>query len=197
MTDPTPAEVFDERMGIVNMPDKNDMEAQQARADAILANFAAGVNAATSLPAIETPGYVIVPGVDKGAIDFGVPINLPPGWSDAPPVKVATTAELVESAEILKRALVEAENAFEAEMKPMRDKLKEAEDALRAKALAAGETIKGAHIQVQIVAPSVSVKWDDKGLTGAVAMLPDNWKAAILAHRKTDEKPATTRVVYK
>lgn len=151
--------------------DKNDMDAQTARAERILADFAASVNEAKGLPAIETPGYVIVP--------------------------VQTTAELIESAEILKRALVEAENAFEAEMKPMRAKLKEAEDALRAKALAAGETIKGAHIQVQIVAPSATVKWDDKGLTGAVAMLPENWKAAILAHRKTDEKPATTRVVYK
>ena len=131
------------------------------------------------------------------AIVEAVPIELPAGWADAPPVKVVTTAELIESAEILKRALVEAENAFEAETKPMRAKLKEAEDALRAKALAAGESIKGAHIQVQIVAPSATVKWDDKGLTGAVAMLPENWKAAILAHRKTDEKPATTRVVYK
>lgn len=154
--------------------DPNDMDAQQARADRILADFAAGVNEAA-----------------------GLPVDLPPGWADAPPVKVVTTTELIESAEILKRALVEAENAFEAEMKPMRAKLKEAEDALRAKALAAGESIKAAHIQVQIVAPSATVKWDDKGLTGAVAMLPENWKAAILAHRKTDEKPATTCVVYK
>jgi len=165
--------------------DPNDMPAQNARAERILADWAATVNEATGLPAIETPGYVIVP------------VDLPPGWADAPPVKVLTTAELIESAEILKRALVEAENAFEAEMKPMRAKLKEAEDALRAKALAAGETIKGAHIQVQIVAPSATVKWDDKGLSGAVAMLPAEWRQAILAHRKTDEKPATTRVVYK
>lgn len=150
--------------------DKNDMDAQQARADAILANFAAGVNEATGLPTIETPGYVVVP---------------------------ANTASLIESAEILKRAIGEAEQALEAELAPMRAKLKEAEDALRAKALEQGETIKGAHIQVQIVAPSVSVKWDDKGLSGAVAMLPAEWRQAILAHRKTDEKPASTRIVYK
>lgn len=112
-------------------------------------------------------------------------------------VKIITTDSLIESAEILKRALVEAENAFEAEMKPMRAKLKEAEDALRAKALEQGEPIKGAHIQVQIVAPSATVKWDDKGLSGAVAMLPAEWRQAILAHRKTDEKPASTRIVYK
>lgn len=153
----------------------SDMEIQQARANAVLPDFAAGVSMGT-VPDLET---------HLGIGDV------------APPVAKWTTESLIESAEILKRALVEAENAFEAEMKPMRDKLKEAEDALRAKALAAGETIKGAHIQVQIVAPSATVKWDDKGLTGAVAMLPENWKAAILAHRKTDEKPATTRVVYK
>lgn len=134
--------------------------------------------------------------MQKAVAEAG-PIDLPPGWADAPPVKVVTTAELIESAEILKRSIVEAEQALEAELAPMRAKLKEAEDALRAKALEQGESIKGAHIQVQIVAPSATVKWDDKGLTGAVAMLPENWKAAILAHRKTDEKPASTRIVYK
>ena len=154
--------------------DPNDMDAQQARADRILADFAAGVNEAA-----------------------GLPVDLPPGWADAPPVKVVTTTELIESAEILKRSIVEAEQALEAELAPMRAKLKEAEDALRVKALEQGETIKGAHIQVQIVAPSATVKWDDKGLSGAVAMLPAEWRQAILAHRKTDEKPASTRIVYK
>lgn len=125
------------------------------------------------------------------------PINLPQGWADAPPVKVLTTAELIESAEIIKRTLVEAEQSFDAEFAPMRSKLKDAEDALRGKALAQGESIKGAHIQVQIVSPSMSVKWDDKALTGAVAMLPAEWRQAILAHRKVEEKPASTRVVYK
>lgn len=178
--------------------DPNSMDAQQARAERILAEWGADVSAgflAAVNETAQTPTQMVSEAMQKNQISF--PIDLPPGWADAPPVKVVTTAELIESAEILKRALVDAENAFEAEMKPMRDKLKEAEDALRAKALAAGETIKGAHIQVQIVAPSATVKWDDKGLTGAVAMLPENWKAAILAHRKTDEKPATTRVVYK
>ena len=154
--------------------DPNDMDAQQARADRILADFAAGVNEAA-----------------------GLPVDLPPGWADAPPVKVVTTTELIESAEILKRSIVEAEQALEAELAPMRAKLKEAEDALRAKALEQGESIKGAHIQVQIVAPSATVKWDEKGLSGADAMLPAGWRQAILAHRKTDEKPASTRIAYK
>lgn len=160
--------------------DKNDMDAQQARADKLLAEWGADVSA----------GFL-------AAVTETAPIDLPPGWADAPPVQIVTTASLIESAEVLKRAIGEAEQALEAELAPMRAKLKEAEDALRAKALEQGETIKGAHIQVQIVAPSVSVKWDDKGLSGAVAMLPAEWRQAILAHRKTDEKPASTRIVYK
>lgn len=146
--------------------DPNDMDAQQARADKLLAEWGADVSAGFLAAVTET----------------------------APP---ATTASLIESAEVLKRAIGEAEQALEAELAPMRAKLKEAEDALRSKALEQGETIKGAHIQVQIVAPSVSAKWDDKALLGAVAMLPENWRQAILAHRKTDEKPASTRIVYK
>lgn len=187
MTDPTPAEIFDESMGIVNMPDPNDMQAQQARADAILADFAAGVNDSATLPddvraaLYKHPDTQLTPEILESLDIHGPP----------------AIAALIESAEVLKRAIGEAEQALEAELAPMRAKLKEAEDALRSKALEQGETIKGAHIQVQIVAPSVSVKWDDKGLSGAVAMLPAEWRQAILAHRKTDEKPASTRIVYK
>jgi len=133
----------------------------------------------------------------SAAPDLPVPVELPPGWADAPPVKVVTTAAVIESAEIMKRAIVEAEQALEDELAPMRAKLKEAEDILRTRALDRGETIKGAHIQVQIVAPSTTSKWDDKGLSGAVAMLPENWRDAILAHRKTETKPMSTRIVYK
>ncbi len=160
---------------IIGKAGMSEMEIQQARANAILADFAAGVSMGT-VPDLQT---------HLGIGDV------------APPVAKWTTESLIESAEILKRSIVEAEQALEAELAPMRAKLKEAEDALRAKALEQGESIKGAHIQVQIVAPSATVKWDDKGLSGAVAMLPENWKAAILAHRKTDEKPASTRIVYK
>jgi hypothetical protein len=116
---------------------------------------------------------------------------------DLPVPGPITTAAVIESAEIMKRAIVEAEQALEDELAPMRAKLKEAEDILRTRALDQGETIKGAHIQVQIVAPSTTSKWDDKGLSGAVAMLPENWRNAILAHRKTETKPMSTRIVYK
>lgn len=65
------------------MTDPNDMDAQNRRAERILADFAATVNEAAGLPAIETPGYVIVPidlpsPADDGASDEDAATE--PGW---------------------------------------------------------------------------------------------------------------------
>ena len=195
-------------------PDKNDMEAQQARADAILTNFAAGVNAATGLPAIETPGYVIVPAAASPpltqvnafeSIAFALeqtdplaPANLPieaqaslaAGYRDE--LRLADGQLELDLAPLLSK--IDAARAKHAEAtKEKREAVAAIETRIRAHVVEKKESFRGPYFLCSFVKASKRVSWETDKLEGFASALDDKLKAALLAFKKETEVAATTR----
>ena len=185
------------------MTDPNDMDAQNRRAERILTDFAAGVNEATGLPAIETPGYVIVPvrleTISGADIAAG---NWPGGNGPKDPLRDPLAIEnlpieaVITMAEGIKLNIVQAQQDFDAEIKPLTDGLEKVEARIRAHVLEHGK-VEGDHLKAIRVDPKPKVTWNDDRLQGFASGISPDQRAMLLKCRTETPSTPQVRLTYK
>lgn len=189
MTDPTPAEVFDERMGIVNMPDKNDMQAQQARADKLLVDWGADVSAGF-LAAVAEPAPPAAPEFPIESMPIEAQASLAAGYRDE--LRLADGQLELDLAPLLSK--IDAARAKHAEAtKEKREAVAAIETRVRAHVLAKGESLRGPYFLCSYVKASKRTSWETDKLEGFASALDDKLKAALLDFKKETEVAATTK----
>lgn len=191
-----PDDMFDEIIGKAKAfaKAKNDMDAQNARIDPILAEFGDGVNA-TPLSEIfdERMGIIDMPKPDPLA-----PPNLP---IEAQATLAAGLRDFLRLADgelevrlaPLMREIDEARAAHAEATKDKREEVAAIEARVRAHVLTTKESIVGPYFRCSYVKGATRTTWETDKLEGFASALSDQQKAALLSFRKVTTGDPTTK----
>lgn len=183
---PPLAEVFDERMGIVDMPDKNDM---QARADELLAEWGADMSAGFLAAVAETTPPA-VPEFPIEAMPIEAQATLAASYRDE--LRLADGQLELDLAPLLSK--IDAARAKHAEAtKAKREAVAAIENRVRAHVLAKNESFRGPYFLCSYSKPYKLITWETDKLEGFAAALDDKLKAALLAFKKETDVAASTK----